>query len=327
MKVRIFDDDLHDPVVEADYPTGFKIPDEHVMERTFTTDAFMGKGTYKEVFFEGMHIGYCDLQLISPIVIYFDSDFEMVKMHFSLKGGSVTHTDHGEAIEFDANQHNIVYTNRTRSAVQLGGIPDMKVFQVNILPGLFQRYLPDNHDAFEMFRTAIQQKKGKCLTQHNFPINPAMLYCIENIMHCQRHGLFKRMYIESQVINLLMLQLEQISEHDCIAFHSLKKTDIEKMYTVKEVLEQSPLETYTLADLARQAGTNEFTLKKGFKELFGTTVFGYWHELKMKQARRLLTEHRLSVQEVAEQVGYKHAHHFSTAFKKRFGVLPSQLKA
>ncbi|MEC4115311.1 helix-turn-helix domain-containing protein [Myroides pelagicus] len=32
-----------------------------------------------------------------------------------------------------------------------------------------------------------------------------------------------------------------------------------------------------------------------------------------------------NIYEVAEYVGYKHSHHFSTAFKKYFGQLPTQV--
>lgn len=41
--------------------------------------------------------------------------------------------------------------------------------------------------------------------------------------------------------------------------------------------------TCSLTDLARRVGISEFALEKGFRELFGTTVFGFWHEAKMEQ--------------------------------------------
>jgi len=72
--------------------------------------------------------------------------------------------------------------------------------------------------------------------------------------------------------------------------------------------------------------TNEFTLKKGFKEVFGTTVFGFWNELKMQESKNLLLEHKLTVAEVSEKIGYKNPQHFSTAFKQYFGISPSRLK-
>ncbi|MEL6535368.1 MAG: AraC family transcriptional regulator, partial [Bacteroidota bacterium] len=68
-------------------------------------------------------------------------------------------------------------------------------------------------------------------------------------------------------------------------------------------------------------------LKKGFKTLFGNTVFGYWHVQKMDYARNLLLDDAITVADVAEQVGYKNPQHFSTAFKRHYGVSPGKVKA
>ncbi|MCD8538528.1 MAG: helix-turn-helix transcriptional regulator [Leadbetterella sp.] len=46
----------------------------------------------------------------------------------------------------------------------------------------------------------------------------------------------------------------------------------------------------------------------------------------MEKAREMLETTDLNVSEVAEKVGYKNPQHFSTAFKRKYGVLPSSLK-
>ena len=102
---------------------------------------------------------------------------------------------------------------------------------------------------------------------------------------------------------------------------------MDKMYEVRDFMLNNISETASLLELAHRVGTNDFTLKKGFKEVFGTTVFGFWKEAKMKQARQLITQQGKSVQEVAEALGYGNARHFSTAFKKIHGISPSALKA
>ncbi|MDR6784983.1 AraC-like DNA-binding protein [Pedobacter africanus] len=68
-------------------------------------------------------------------------------------------------------------------------------------------------------------------------------------------------------------------------------------------------------------------LKDGFKALFGTTIFGLVRELRMVNARRLLLDEKLQVNEVAEKVGCQHPHHFAVAFRRRFGILPGTLKS
>jgi AraC family transcriptional regulator, transcriptional activator of the genes for pyochelin and ferripyochelin receptors len=79
----------------------------------------------------------------------------------------------------------------------------------------------------------------------------------------------------------------------------------------------------SLLTLARQVGLNDFKLKRGFRQVFGTTVFGYLHEHRMERARQLLEERRLNVTAVACTVGYANPSHFAGAFKRKFGVNPS----
>ena len=46
----------------------------------------------------------------------------------------------------------------------------------------------------------------------------------------------------------------------------------------------------------------------------------------MKNARRLIMEGSYRMYEVADMVGYTSARYFSLAFKKYFGVIPSDYK-
>jgi AraC-like DNA-binding protein len=128
------------------------------------------------------------------------------------------------------------------------------------------------------------------------------------------------------VLELLLLQLEQMGAHDCGEFCNLRRTDVDKIHAARDIILHNLGTPCTLIGLAQQVGTNEFTLKKGFRELFGTTVFGFWSEMKMARARQLLTEEGLSVGEVSDLIGYKNAQHFSTAFKRRYGLPPGELK-
>jgi len=48
--------------------------------------------------------------------------------------------------------------------------------------------------------------------------------------------------------------------------------------------------------------------------------------VRMKNARRLIMEGSYRMYEVADMVGYTSARYFSLAFKKYFGVIPSDYK-
>src|SRR5690606_37044299 len=102
----------------------------------------------------------------------------------------------------------------------------------------------------------------------------------------------------------------------------LNDQDFEKLQAAKEYIDQNIAENYTLIELAHRVGLNDFKLKKGFKEDFGSTVFTYRHSIRMKKAKEML-QLGYQVNEVSEEIGYKHSHHFSAAFKAYFNLLPS----
>ncbi|GAB3894379.1 helix-turn-helix transcriptional regulator [Spirosoma agri] len=57
-----------------------------------------------------------------------------------------------------------------------------------------------------------------------------------------------------------------------------------------------------------------------------TTVFGYLNQFKMEKAKDLLTAGQTKISAIARSLGYKHATHFTAAFKKYFGFLPHKIK-
>ena len=81
-----------------------------------------------------------------------------------------------------------------------------------------------------------------------------------------------------------------------------------------------------LEPLVRAVGTNEKRLTDLFRTQFGLTVYEYFMELRLEQARVRLTRSNLQVQQIAELAGYQNASDFSRAFRRRYGVGPRQYR-
>lgn len=326
MVLRLYDTDITQMIMEKEYPEVFLVQDGGIQERSVTVDFPVGKGYYKEIYFEGVHIGYGSAKLASSVILNFESDFETVEMHFSLKGSSSSVTDQfKEGFNFCSNQHNIVYANCMKGEM-FWSPEDFQLLEINLSPKFFTKYLPEDPQLFSRFRKTIHSGHSGALSPTNHLISLEMYQIIREILQCNRKGQFKRIFLEAKVIELLLLQLEQIDKGEN-TFARLRKADIDKIYAVREFILSNIDQSYSLIDLAHHAGTNEFALKRGFKELFGTTVFSFWHDAKMEQAKKLLIDHNMRVSEVSDAVGYQNPRHFSSAFKKKFGLLPGQVRA
>ncbi|TYA89191.1 helix-turn-helix domain-containing protein [Seonamhaeicola marinus] len=82
----------------------------------------------------------------------------------------------------------------------------------------------------------------------------------------------------------------------------------------------------SLRDFALQLGTNEFKLKYGFKELYGTTVYRFLLLERLRKSKMMIQYTDLQLKSIAHMVGFKSFPHFSRAFKKHYEYTPSELR-
>ena len=158
-------------------------------------------------------------------------------------------------------------------------------------------------------------------------ITPEMDDLIRSVTDPAAHEGLQRILLAAQMLQLLFLDLEQLKYLPSPAEKpAIKRSDVYKLEQARRLIGENLQSPCTLIELAHRVGLNDFKLKKGFREQYGTTVFGYLAELRMEKAKKMLSSARYTVAEVAHAVGYKNAHHFTAAFKKKFGELPSRRK-
>lgn len=82
----------------------------------------------------------------------------------------------------------------------------------------------------------------------------------------------------------------------------------------------------TNAVLAARANWNEDYLAKLFKAAFGLTPNKYVQSIRLREAKRLLRESSLSIEEIAGLTGYADLHYFSRLFRQREGLPPREYR-
>lgn len=95
---------------------------------------------------------------------------------------------------------------------------------------------------------------------------------------------------------------------------------------VVELLQNRYMETHSLRTLAKEAGVTPFYLIHLFKQQLGSTPHAYQITLRLDAAAKKLRESDQAVAMIASTVGYDDVAHFSTMFKKRFGLAPSAFR-
>ncbi|NJM98355.1 MAG: helix-turn-helix transcriptional regulator [Phormidesmis sp. RL_2_1] len=203
--------------------------------------------------------------------------------------------------------------------------------EAGLLETLLGRQLENLPPSFRQLcqsdRTAIGQEA--CPSHQRFwqvtSTTLAMRSAVQQLLNCPYEGPTRWLYWEGKVLELIALRLEQASDRtnqsEQKASSQLQSDDIDRIYFARDILLQQLTNPPLLLELARLVGLNDYKLKKGFRQVFGTTVFGYLTQQRMKKARQLLVQQQ-SIAAVATAVGYESPTAFSGAFKRQVGMSP-----
>ena len=160
----------------------------------------------------------------------------------------------------------------------------------------------------------------------NLSIPIALSVALNDLEVSQMMGNASPMYLEAKVTECLSLFMRETEGKEPVNAKIVGFSDRDKIYQARDIICSEYLNPPSLHDLALRVGTNECTLKAGFKEAFRTTVFNYLFDYRMNIAIHYLLDTNQSIGEVAGLVGYEHQAHFCTAFKRKFNVTPSEYR-
>lgn len=91
-----------------------------------------------------------------------------------------------------------------------------------------------------------------------------------------------------------------------------------------EIMEEDIMNSeINVEEISRRVGVSRTKLFYKMKKLTGTTPAAFFRTFKLNKAAEMLREGKYIVSEVAMRTGFDNVSYFSTAFKKQFGVAPS----
>lgn len=132
----------------------------------------------------------------------------------------------------------------------------------------------------------------------------------------------KSLLLQSAILDYLYWHLNALQESDCCVQLSLREKKL--LMAAREFLLSDLSAPPTIQTVAKKVGLNQCKLKKGFKVLFNATVYGCFQQERMHKAMDMLKN--CNVTETAISLGYSNVSHFSSAFRKQFGILPKDVR-
>lgn len=186
-----------------------------------------------------------------------------------------------------------------------------------------------NHDPWirkSLSMDNIRQKKESFPYQFKTALSPMTPMLIDQINSMFQKGSGEREFVKEKIMQVLMLQTALLYHKPGLTqvYGVLRGDDIKKILLARDILVKNLVEPPSLVELAAEAGINEYKLKKGFKEVFGTTVYEYLRAKRMERAHELLRQGNMKVIEISYMSGYSNPSNFAFHFKRTYGVNPGK---
>ena len=262
----------------------------------------------------------------ADLIVHEPEDFgATIDFSFMIQGGIASDfSGLRDELVVSKGQHNFKFSPGKNHRHKMHKAEPLNVVQISMDKDFFSSLIGVEDKWSESIIRKIEKREPFVGAQSSPSVTPVMSHLIGSLRSEEGQGGIANLRRQSIVLELLALQLEQfklLDDNSTTIEFSLH--DQEKLRALRSYLQQHFLEELSLTGLSRISTLNEFKLKKGFRSLFNTSVFGYVKQLRMDYAVRLIRDDKKTIDEVAALLGYEYSNHFSRAFKKHYGANPS----
>jgi AraC-like DNA-binding protein len=98
------------------------------------------------------------------------------------------------------------------------------------------------------------------------------------------------------------------------------------VHETERLLSRTCEESISLTALAKQVGSSVYHLCRVFRRITGMTMHQYRQRLRLRMTLEAVTERRATITDIAARGGFPSHSHFTCAFRREFGLLPSVLR-
>lgn len=266
----------------------------------------------------GFFILHAEMSFSEQIEITSEIDNEAIVCQFILPKSE-------QKNKFNYSKHNIRYVPSATDHYSIPARGEFIYFLVILTKAYYEQLAQINSNLHESFWEKIELGNRVSMVDEDLLVTAEMKQVIEDIKKTNSKRELKQMYLNAKLLELLIYQFEQFSLGEKDEESSLKDEDIRKLEEVMHILKTQFVNPPTHKQLSKQVLINEFKLRSGFKKYYGTTIHNYITRLRMEEAKRLIIAEHKNMYEIGSLVGFKHQASFTHAFKKYYGILPSEI--
>ncbi|KJD44281.1 AraC family transcriptional regulator [Paenibacillus terrae] len=272
-----------------------------------------GNGVHRTHFLrQGLELSYSKMLFHEPVQIARRFDTPYLELALNLDYSASWSVDGFRSDREHGGHVQLIYMNEVKIQAEMPGNKAMNHMELRFNPSLWSELLQE--------LSIRQEQSFACMET---VITPGMRAIAQELSFHPYQGMTRQLFLESKALELMALFLQETRNAPPKSTMTIKPNDIQCIHEARDILLRTLVQPPSLIRLAQMVHINEQKLKNGFKELFGTTVFGFVREQRLERAKQLLENEQITVSEASAMVGYSNFSHFAALFRKTYGYNPS----
>lgn len=233
------------------------------------------------------------------------------------------------------SSHHIVYISKGKGSFSSDTTrkTDIAKGQVILLfPGQWHTYSPSEEYGWDEYYIGFTGKIIDNIVAHDFisPENQILnvgvngdlvnLYATA-IKAAKEDKRASQQYLAGIALNILGTVLSLTQNKNFRSKESIQKIELAKIIMIEHINEN-----INMREIAVNLGISYSAFRRVFKEYTGYAPLQFFHELKLRRAKKLLTETSKPLKEIADELGFGTYDYFLSFFEKRTGQSPSNYR-
>lgn len=290
-----------------------------------------GNGTVDRVRVrEGVEVSVVNCVLPGRDRMVYEADESLILLYASLACDMAYRVEGQPPITIKGPELTLIYVPRGLTLVLdiEGGVRQQRLFGLFRHAALSKAFGLRSQQMPQVLRDAEAEAApfGRLVS---LPLDHHVATLVADTIDTPLHGEMRALQYQGRLTELVAYALEALSNARPESggrrvLRSARELDIAERARAR--LSKEYRKPPNLDDLAHALATNPSKLRASFKAAFGVTMAEYCLDRRMREAQQLLLQGRLTISQVAEQVGYDYPSGFAAAFSAHVGVTPREYR-
>lgn len=296
---------------------------EKESEKTYRLKSNAGEGVMRSyAIASGIELVYSELESYYPVVKEVPESVDYIEIMYMAEGHADFEMENRRVSSADKGDVCIFNSRVGAKKISFGkdGIRCISiVLLIDTLKDVLDRFFETKEfEKKKLFAYAINADSCIC-----FAANETLKTIFtEMILLPEEYGEYHRKLLVLRAV----LALLDVKAGKNTGYRYFSGDSSNKVHAARKILGENIASDISVEELSEQVGLNRTTLQRVFKQMYGMTIFEYRTQVRMQESKNLLIDNVHSVTEIAGICGYSNASKFSAAFKKCFGVTPTEWK-